>query len=502
MLENLFQSSTSVYLLVAIVGLLVLHLLPSFSSQGKKSPPGPKPLPLLGNLLQVDLKRLDGNLFELSKKYGPVFTVYFGLKKVVVLAGCKTVKHALVNYAEEFGGREVTPIFYDFNKGHGIIFSNGDSWKEMRRFALATLRGMGKRISESRIIEECRYLIEEFKQHEGKAFNNTQTMIYAASNIISAITFGKRFDYKDPHLHAMVETAHECIRLTGSASILLYNVFPWLGPCLKNWRNLMKCLEVNKQEIRSVIVSMKEALTPEICTCFVNSFLTRKLNLEESGINNSHYHDDNLLNSVMNLNAAGTDTSATTLQWSLLFMAKFPHFQDQVQEELRRVVGNRQIRVDDRKNLPFTDAVIHESQRLANIVPMAIPHKTSRDVTFQGYFIKQGTVVIPLLTSVLHDESEWESPHTFNPSHFLDKEGKFIRRDAFMAFSAGRRVCLGEGLARMELFLFFTSLLQDFRFTPPPGVTEDDLDLSPVVGFTLNPTPHELCAIPVGEWGT
>lgn len=62
---------------------------------------------------------------------------------------------------------------------------------------------------------------------------------------------------------------------------------------------------------------------------------------------------------------------------------------DQVQDELSRLVGSRQIRVDDRKNLPYTDAVIHETQRLANIVPMSIPHKTSRDITFQGYLIKE-----------------------------------------------------------------------------------------------------------------
>ncbi|XP_039980216.1 cytochrome P450 2K1-like [Xiphias gladius] len=209
----------------------------------------------------------------------------------------------------------------------------------------------------------------------------------------------------------------------------------------------------------------------------------------------THYSEKNLIFTIANLFAAGTDTTATTLRWGLLFMAKYPHIQDQVQEELSRVIGSRQVQVIDRKNLPYTDAVIHETQRLANIVPMSLPHKTSRDVTFQGYFIKEGTTVFPLLTSVLYDESEWESPHTFNPSHFLDREGKFVRRDAFLPFSAGRRVCLGESLARMELFLFFTSLLQRFRFTPPPGVTEDELDLTAAVGFTLNPLPHELCAV-------
>ncbi|KAL3053728.1 hypothetical protein OYC64_006117 [Pagothenia borchgrevinki] len=249
------------------------------------------------------------------------------------------------------------------------------------------------------------------------------------------------------------------------------------------------------RDVKALVKNLKETLNPSVCRGLVDRFLIRKEKEEDSCVKDTPYNEKNLIFTITNLFAAGTDTTATTLRWGLLLMAKYPHVQDQVQEEMSRVIGSRQAGVDDRKNLPYTDAVIHEIQRLANIVPMAIPHKTSRDVTFQGYFIKEGTTVLPLLTSVLYDESEWETPHTFNPSHFLDKEGNFFRRDAFMPFSAGRRVCLGESLAKMELFLFFTFLLQRFRYTPPPGVTEDELDLTPAVGFTLSPSPHELCAV-------
>uniref|UniRef100_A0A3Q4MJC8 Uncharacterized protein n=2 Tax=Neolamprologus brichardi TaxID=32507 RepID=A0A3Q4MJC8_NEOBR len=141
------------------------------------------------------------------------------------------------------------------------------------------------------------------------------------------------------------------------------------------------------------------------------------------------------------------------------------------------------------------DAVIHETQRLSSIVPTALPHKTTRDITFQGQFIEKGTTVFPLLTSALYDPNEWERPHSFYPAHFLDKEKTFVKRDAFILFSAGCRVCLGESLARMELFLFFTTLLQHFRFIPAPGVSEDELDLTPAVGFTLSPLPHKRRAI-------
>ncbi|XP_071265543.1 cytochrome P450 2K1-like isoform X2 [Salvelinus alpinus] len=464
LIEGLLQTSSTVTLLGTVLFLLVLYLLYSGSSseeQGKE-PPGPRALPLLGNMLQLDLKKPYHSLCELSKKYGSIFTVHFGPKKVVVLAGYKTVKQALVNQAEDFGDRDITPLFYESSQGHGILFANGDSWKEMRRFALTNLRdfGMGKKGSEEKILEEIHYLIEVLEKHEG-----------------------------------MADRANESIRLTGSASIQMYNMFPWLGPWINNLTRLKKNVADMKMEVTELVRVLKESLNPQMCRGFVDSFLVRKQTLEESGNMDSFYHDDNLVFSVANLFSAGTDTSGTTLQWGLLLMAKFPHIQDKVQEEISSIIGSRQPLAEDRKNLPYTDAVIHETQRLANIVPMSISHTTSRDVTFQGYFIKKGTSVIPLLTSVLQDDSEWESPHTFTPSHFLDEHGTFVKRDAFMAFSAGRRVCLGESLARMELFLFFTSLLQRFHFSPPPGVTEDDLDLTPAVGFILHPSPHQLCAV-------
>ncbi|XP_037834550.1 cytochrome P450 2K1 [Kryptolebias marmoratus] len=449
MLEDIFQSPTSVSLFGVFVALLLLHLLHStFSSQKRPEPPGPRPLPVFGNLFQVDLKRLDQSLFNLSKTYGPVFQVYFGPKKVVVLAGYRTVKEALLNQADEFGNREITPIFYDFSEGHGIVFSNGDSWKEMRRFALSTLKdfGMGRKMSEEIIIEECGYLIKEMEQYGGESFNNTQAISYTASNVISALMFAKRFEYKDPVFQSMVEKDKQNIHLAGSASIMIYNFIPWLGPLLKNRRTMLKNFIDGRADIWRKIEELKETLDPEVCRCLVDAFLIRKKQLEDSKIKNSHYHDNNLLYSIQGLFVAGTDTTATTLKWGLLYLTKFPHIQDRIQEKLSRVVGSCQVRIEDRKNLPYTDAVIHETQRFANIGPLALPHTTTKDVTLQGYFIKKGTTVLTVLTSVLYDENEWESPHSFNPSHFLDDEGKFIRRDAFMPFSAGTLLDLGISL--------------------------------------------------------
>ncbi|XP_048057707.1 cytochrome P450 2K1-like isoform X1 [Megalobrama amblycephala] len=498
--ESMLNFSSTGALLGAFLLLMVLYRLTCDSrsqKEGEIEPPGPKPLPLLGNLLSLDLTRPFDSLCELSRTYGNVYQVFLGPKKVVVLVGHKTVKEALVNYADEFGERDITPGFRIVNDGHGILFSNGENWKEMRRFALSNLRdfGMGKRGSEDKIIEEIQYLKGEFDKFKGKAFDTTQPVNYAVSNIISSIVYGSRFEYTDPRFTEMVDRANKNIRISGSASMMLYNTFPWLGPFLNSKRIIVRNVLKNKAEMTKLINELLETLNPQDRRGLVDSFLIRKQSDEQSGMKDSHFHQENLLAMVGNLFAAGTDTTGTTLRWGLMLMAKYPHIQDRVQDEIDGVIGGRQPVVDDRKKLPYTDAVIHETQRLANIVPMNLPHKTSCDVHFNGYFIKKGTPVIPLLTSVLKDPNEWEKPNSFYPEHFLDEKGQFVKRDAFMPFSSGRRVCLGESLARMELFLFFTSLLQSYRFTTPPGVSGDDLDLKGIVGITLNPSPHKLCAI-------
>uniref|UniRef100_A0A3Q2V2P8 Uncharacterized protein n=1 Tax=Haplochromis burtoni TaxID=8153 RepID=A0A3Q2V2P8_HAPBU len=490
------QSLSSAFLLGALTVILLVYFIvtSSFNSQKKqKGPPGPRPLPVLGNLLQLDLKGPYKTLLELSKKYGSVFTVYLGPNKVVILAGYRTVKEALVDYDEEFGDRSPTNIAHEFNKGHVNINA---ILKKMRRFALTKLRdfGMGKRACEDKIMEECQHLIEVFKKFKGEAFDTTQSINCAVSNIICSIVYGSRFEYNDPEFTSLVDRTNRFVRLGGSPSIQMYDMFPALFKRIADTSKFFKLAPASVKQNQAIFSRLKETLNPQMCRGFVDAFLVRKQNLEESGITNSHFHDDNLMITVMNLIAAGTETTSTTLRWGLLLMVKYPKIQDEVQEELRRVMGDQQMQVADRKNLPFTDAVIHEIQRLSSIATTALPHKTTQDITFQGHFIEKGTTVFPLLTSVLHDPSEWERPHSFYPAHFLDEDKKFVKRDAFIPFFC-RRICLGESLARMELFLFFTTLLQRFRFTPAPGVSEDELDLTPAVGITLSPSPHKLCAI-------
>ncbi|XP_004471250.4 cytochrome P450 2K6-like [Dasypus novemcinctus] len=462
----------------------------------QRSPPGPRPLPVIGNLHILNLKRPYQTMLELSQKYGSIYSIQMGPRKVVVLSGFETVKDALVNHGDQFGERSQVPIFERLFEGKGIVFSHGETWKIMRRFSLTTLRdfGMGKRVIEDTIIEECQHLIQILESHRGKPIEIKTVMSASVANVIVSVLFGKRFDYQDIQFLRLLTLISENVKLLGSPRIALFNMFPVLGFLLKNHKTVLKNRDELFSFIRMTFLDHHHKFDKNDPRSFIDAFLIKQQ--EEKDKSTDYFSDENLVALVSNLFVAGTETTASTLRWGILLMMRYPEIQKKVCDEITKVVGLAQPRIAHRTQMPYTDAVIHEVQRFANILPTSLPHATTSNIVFKNYYIPKGTEVITLLTSVLRDQTQWERPDAFNPEHFLDSQGKFIKRDAFMPFSLGRRMCAGESLAKMELFLFFTSLMQKFTFRPPSGVSHLDLDLTPDIGFTTRPMPHTICALP------
>ncbi|XP_036024407.1 cytochrome P450 2C27-like isoform X5 [Onychomys torridus] len=429
----------AVVVLVLSLSCLLLFSLWRQSSERRKLPPGPTPLPVIGNFFQIDAKNISQSLTNLSKVYGPVFTLYLGRKPTVVLHGYEAVKEALIDHGEEFSGRGSFPMAERTNKGLGIVFSNGRIWKEMRRFSLMTLRnfGMGKRSIEDRVQEEARCLVEELRKTNGSPCDPTFILGCAPCNVICSIVFQNRFDYKDQEFLTFMNILNENVEILSS---------PW----------------------------MQEKHNPK--TAFTS---------------------ENLVFSAGDLFAAGTETTSTTLRFSLLLLLKHPEVTAKVQEEIDRVIGrHRSPCMQDRSHMPYTDAVLHEIQRYIDLLPTSLPHTVTCDIKFRNYLIPKGTTVIASLTSVLQDDKEFPNPEKFDPGHFLDENGKFKKSDYFFPFSTGKRICLGEGLARMELFLFLTTILQNFNLKSP--VDPKDLDTTAVAnGFVSVPPEFQICFIPV-----
>ncbi|NXT19784.1 CP2CK protein, partial [Syrrhaptes paradoxus] len=488
--------AVTVVLLICIACLLSIAAWRGRSGKGKM-PPGPAPLPILGNVLQVKPKNLAQTLQKLSEEYGPVFTVHLGSDPVVVLHGHDVVKEALVDRADEFASRGHMPIGDRANNGLGIIFSNNKEWLEVRRFALSTLRnfGMGKRSIEEKIQEESEHLLEEINKTKGAPFDPTFMLSCAVSNVICSTIFGKRYDYKDKRFLGLMKNMSNIFDMMNSYWGQLYQMFSKILDYLPGPHNkIFTEFDALKKFVSEETKVHQASLDPSSPQDFIDCFLSKMQ--EEKENPNSSFHMKNLITSTFDLFIAGTETTSTTLRYGLLLLLKYPKIQEKVQEEIDQVVGrSRKPCVADRTQMPYTDAVVHEIQRFISLIPLALPHTVTKDTCFRDYLIPKGTTIYPILSSVLHDSKEFPNPNEFNPGHFLNENGTFRKSEFFMPFSAGKRICLGEGLARMEIFLVIATILQNF--TLKPVVDPQELSITPTLSGTGNiPPVYQLCALP------
>ncbi|KAG9466870.1 hypothetical protein GDO78_015949 [Eleutherodactylus coqui] len=432
-------------LLVSVV--VILFLVNAFKNQKqgnyKNFPPGPRPLPIIGNVHQMDIDKPYRTFMELAKEYGTVFSFHLGMSKTVVLCGYETIKDALLNHAEIFSERPDTPMFTAAMKGHG------------------------------------------------KPFDNATNINAAVTNIIVSILLSKRFDSEDPTILRLMGLVNQNVKLFSSPAVVLYNSYPSLAKWLPGaHEKILENFKGLQDFIKATFTKQKQELDINDQRNLIDAFLAKQQEGKTESTN--YFHNENLISLVVDLFAAGMETTSTTLRWAVLLMMKYPEIQQKVQSEIEQVIGSTHPQMEHRKQMPYTDAVIHEIMRFGDIAPAAVPHSPTQDITFRGYFIPKGTTVIPLLHSALRDEAYFEKPYEFYPEHFLDSAGNFRKNEAFVPFSIGKRSCAGETLAKMELFLFFTSLLQNFTFHPTPGA---ELDLTPTLGSANAPEPYEICAV-------
>ncbi|KAL8188143.1 UNVERIFIED_CONTAM: hypothetical protein K2H54_062133 [Gekko kuhli] len=354
--------------------------------------------------------------------------------------------------------------------------------------------GLGKKGVEHQIHEEAHQLVETLARSKGKPLDPRLHIKNSVSNVVSALAFGHRFSAEDKEFVMLVEIIEKSVQFTGTLFNHLAEIFPWVMERLPGpHKKILAGVETVRSFAKKEIEKHKEYQAMHDPQDFIDFYL---LQMEKSKNDpSSTYDEENLVQNIFDLFIAGTETSATALQWALLLMANHPDIQQKVQKEMEDVFDSSQVlSYQDRKRLPYTNAVIHEILRAQYVLLAGIYRQSVKDVNMFGFFIPKGTTVVPDLRSALNDPKQWETPQEFNPNHFLDKDGNFVEREAFLPFGAGARVCLGKQLANIELFIFFTSLLRALTFQLPEGVEE--LSKEPIVGVSVTPRPYKLRAVP------
>lgn len=439
-------------------------------------------------MMELAHEHLPIHLTRLAQRYGSVYRLKCGNTTIVVLSSTEVIREALVKKWSDFAGR---PDSYTGKivSGGGCSISLGDYtevWRAHRRLVHSALQRCCQKSLHQVIQRHALRLRTELINYKGKAVDLAEDFTVAASNVITTLAFGKEYDKSSSELQQLHSCLNEIVALWGSSWISALDSFPLLRK-LPNpvFSRLLKEVVRRDAFIQTYLNSYK-SLEKKNEDAITGSIL---LGLEDNVmLTDSHVHM-----ATVDLLIGGTETTAAWLNWTIAFLLHRPEVQTRVHEELRTVLDGQVPKYSDRQRLPVLNALINEVLRLRPVAPLAVPHRAIRNSSIAGYFIPKNTVIIPNLFGAHHDPAVWSDPYCFKPERFLEG-GQGGSTRALVPFGGGARLCLGESVARMELFLFTAYLLRDFQFVLPETVPAPDL--RGVASVVLKMKPFKVIALP------
>lgn len=499
---HLFEVASVNWLYLFISILLSLFVFGVISSnvnkpripKGKRLPPGPRGFPLVGHFpygpRNFDYKRC----LEIAKQHGPVFRLKIGVKDIVFLNDFDSIKDVLtrkdaLNRTDNF--------LLDRTGVKGVLTLNGEAWQDNRRFCLHVLRdlGFGRKSMEEHIKDEVQYLAGKLLELDGSPVDIRKYLVPSMSNNITSLVFGQRYPFEDHRRKFLDERLGRVVRIIGSGGLftflpswafLIFSMLPFTNVG-KITGLLQEMFEYVSEEVKQHKSTLDESSNRD----FIDEYIKR---MEENKNNpHSNFKMGNLLGNVLNFFGAGSNTVQLSIQWHLLNCAdKVDTVQRNIQNEVDSVVGRERPPCwEDHNKMHYTMATIWEMYRWRTVAPLSIPREAAEDVEYKDYFIPKGTVILPNLSAVHFDPTFWESPEVFDPHRFLKKDGSGLisKPDQLVPFSIGRRMCPGETLATVEIFLYLTTLLQRFTVMPLEGKR---VDLEPAAVALSVPAPQQL----------
>ncbi|XP_039629110.1 cytochrome P450 1A1 [Polypterus senegalus] len=464
---------------------------------GLKRPPGPKSLPIIGNLL--DLGRMPHlSLKTMSQTYGDVFQIQIGMRPVVVLSNYDIVRQALLKQGDDFAGRPDLYSFQFISNGKSIAFSHDHHgvWKPRRKLAQNALRTFSfvqrqdsrySSVLEQYICEEGDYLVKkivDIMKSKG-SFDPFRYVVVSVTNIICAMCFGQRYSHDDEELLSFVNLSEQFGEIAGNGNPA--DFIPFLrflpNPAMR------KFVAINarfNKFVERIVKDHYHTFDKNNIRDITDSLIEHCQDKKVDENSNIQISDDKIISIVNDLFGAGFDTVTSSLSWALLYLSLYPEIQKKIHEEIDMNVDKEHgPRLSDKSKLPYVEAFILEVLRHSSFVPFTIPHCTTKDTSLNGIYIPKNTCIFINQWQINHDPNHWKDPSSFSPERFLEDDGTSINRalaEKVMIFGMGKRRCIGEPIARAEVFLFLTVLLQHLEFYSLPS---KPIDLTPKYGLIL-----------------
>ncbi|KAM9345048.1 steroid 17-alpha-hydroxylase/17,20 lyase [Symphorus nematophorus] len=494
------------------LALLALQLKLRTSARGPQEPPSLPALPLIGSLLSLRSPHPPHVLFkQLQVKYGPTYSLMMGSHRAIIVNQHAHAKEVLLKKGKIFAGRPRT-VTTDVLTRDGKDIAFGDyspTWRFHRKIVHGALCmfGEGSASIEKIICAEAQSLRSVLSEAAaaGLALDLSPELTRAVTNVICSLCFNSSYRRGDPEFESMLQYSQGIVDTVAKDSLV--DIFPWLQIFPNaDLRLLKQCVAVRDELLQNQYDKHKADYSDHVQRDLLDALLRAKRSAEnnntaEISAESVGLTDDHLLMTVGDIFGAGVETTTTVLKWTVTYLIHHPQIQKRIQDELDAKVGvDRSPQLSDRGSLPYLEATIREVLRIRPVAPLFIPHVALSDTSIGDLRVRKGTRVIINLWSLHHDEKEWKNPELFDPGRFLNSEGTGLitPSSSYLPFGAGIRVCLGEALAKMELFLFLSWILQRFTLSVPPGYSLPSLEGK--FGVVLQPAKYKVNAVPRAGW--
>jgi len=353
---------------------------------------------------------------------------------------------------------------------------------------------------EERVTQAAGKLLQLFDEQEEKSFDPAQLLDQSIIQVLGRIIFGKHWDITDPNIDKLIYLNELGLKSYKDFQVVMFlDFFPFakyfpVKSHKKIYNTFLATLEIIRLKLREKALKFdpQEPAGNLMEALLLSQSEAIEENKEEKI---SALSEDHLISVIQNMFTAGYETTSHALAFTLGYLVQHPKYQIDIQKQLDDVVGrHRMPHLDDRLSLPLINATIMESLRLGNVVPQALPHRVEEDTSLSGYRVPKDTIVYPDIEAVHLDPECWENPKLFNPYRHIDEDGNLITNQGnFYPFGAGRRVCPGEALAKLEMFVFLSWMLHKFTFLPEEG--QEPPEIKHRRALTQYPAPFKIRAI-------
>ncbi|KAI1291010.1 Cytochrome P450 2J5 [Halotydeus destructor] len=336
-------------------------------------------------------------------------------------------------------------------------------------------------------------LTEFIRSTKGRPTDYREPLSKTATNAITCVMYSKKYDWDDKELsYISTKVRHLFHMLQGLEFSYAGTIFGLFMKIVHRGRHssVLKAAE----DCTALFERMAESRLRNGVSHQRQDFFDHFLSNHKMDVENNVSQKDRLFSiktlasTTFNLVLGAADTTADTMYWALYFLAKHPTAQRKVQQELDDVIGSRAVAMADRTSLPYTAAFIEETLRMGCLLPLTATREAVTDTSISGIKVPKGSYIVPNIYSALNDETYFKKPDTFDPTRFLN-DGKFVSIEANCQFTLGKRSCVGQTFARVELFVIFCSVLQNFKVTFPC----DNYEVGHTAGTSRSLLPYQLC---------